>query len=76
MNEGAGSPAFFFYAPVPFYIVSFGAAFCASCAITIKLAVGEWLLFIFSGITFYVFAREIARPWPALFGALLYMLLP
>ncbi len=76
VNEGAGSPAFFFYAPVPFYIASFGAAFCTSCDISIKLAVGEWLLFISSGVAFYAFARHVAKPWPAILSALLYMLLP
>ena len=33
LNGGAGSPAFFFYAPVPFYIGAlFDSVFCASCS--------------------------------------------
>jgi hypothetical protein len=76
LNGGAGSPVFFFYAPLPFYVASLGSAFCMTCEISVRLAVGEWLLLTGSGLSFYVFALRYGGPIAATAGALIYMLLP
>src|SRR4051812_39287530 len=39
LNGGAGSPAFFFYAPFPFYTAALvDAALCPSCSMSIRIA--------------------------------------
>ena len=43
MNEGAGSPVFFFYAPIPFYFTSLGFLLCGECSTTIQLGIGPKL---------------------------------
>ncbi len=76
MNAGAGSPTFFFYGPLPFYVCALASVVCPSCEATIQLAMGEYLLLALSGLSFYVFARQATGNFPAMAGALLYMLLP
>lgn len=76
MNDGAGSPVFFFYAPMPFYISSIAVALFHSARLGVQLAVGEWLLLGLSGAAFYVFARWRFGAAAAVAGAVLYMLLP
>jgi hypothetical protein len=76
MNDGAGSPVFFFYAPLPFYISSIAVALFHSAKLGVQLAVGEWLLLALSGAAFYLFARWRFSALPAALGAVLYMLLP
>ena len=76
VNAGAGSPAFFFYAPLPFYIASLGVVFCSACDISVQLAIGESLMLSLSGVAFYVFARANTGGLAATVGAVLYMVLP
>jgi hypothetical protein len=76
VNAGAGSPAFFFYGPLPFYIASLGVVFCAACDGSVQLAIGESLMLSLSGLAFYVFARANASRLPATISAVLYMFLP
>lgn len=76
MNRGAGSPVFFFYGSLPFYISSVGALVCPSCKVVVQLGIGEWLLLALSGLAFFHFARRRFDLVPAVFGALLYMALP
>lgn len=76
LNAGAGSPVFFFYAPLPFYVSSVGSAFCTACDIGVRLAIGEWILLTASGLSFYIFARKNAVPSAATIGAAVYILLP
>lgn len=76
MNHGAGSPAFYFYAPLPFYVASLPGLLLAGSKLTIQLAWGEWLLIALSGITFFRYARRRFEMGTALFCAALYMLLP
>ncbi len=76
MNRGAGSPVFFFYGSLPFYIASAGSALCESCRLVVQLALGEWLIVGFSGIAFFVFARARFGAAPAFVVALFYMVLP
>jgi hypothetical protein len=75
-NAGGGSPAFFFYAPLPYYLTTLPQLFCPGCAAPVRLAQGEWLILLLAGAAFYRFARRAAPPAAALGGALLYTLLP
>ena len=77
LNGGAGSPAFLYYAPFPFYVSGiFGPLLCPGCRAETHLAIGLWLMLLASGITFYAFARRYGGPWMAAAGAVVYMLLP
>lgn len=76
MDHGAGSPVFYFYAPLPFYIVSIPALILHGSKLTVQLAWGECLLIAFSGLAFFRYARRRYTPFIAMFGAVLYMLLP
>lgn len=76
MNEGAGSPVFFFYAPIPFYFTSLGFLLCGECSTTIQLGIGEWLIILFSSFSYYLFARQYAAPFVSIIGSILYALAP
>lgn len=76
MNHGAGSPVFYFYAPLPFYILSIPALLLEGSKAVLQLGIGEWLLIGLSGMAFYRFARASFAVLPAWIAALLYMLLP
>lgn len=76
MNEGAGSPVFFFYAPIGFYFTALGFVLCGACPTTTQLGIGEWLIIVGSGFSFYLFARQQARPMVSMLGAILYALAP
>src|SRR6476661_8142534 len=74
-NSGAGSPVFFYYNPLPYYIMSLGVSLCYECQATIQLGIGEFLLILPSGIAFYIFVRSYAPPIPSTVAAILYALM-
>lgn len=76
MNHGAGSPVFYFYAPLPFYILSLPIFLFDGARLVAQLGIGEWLLVGLSGMAFYRFARVRCAAVPAWIAALAYMLLP
>ena len=76
MNRGAGSPVFYFYAPLPFYILSAPIYFLPEHALTIQLAWGEMLLIALSGLSFFFYASRRFDLPTALIGSMFYMLLP
>lgn len=76
MNRGAGSPVFFYYAPLPFYLASFGVALFPDASLNQQLAIGECLLIALSGISFFYYARRHVATLAALLAACAYMLLP
>ena len=76
MNQGAGSPVFYFYAPLPFYILSVPALLFSGCKLVVQLGIGEWLLIALSGMAFYRYARANFETSSALVAAALYMILP
>lgn len=76
MNRGAGSPVFFFYAPLPFYISSLAGLPFHGSSLDVQLAAGECLLIALSGLSFYFYARPRFDAAPAMLAAVLYMLLP
>ena len=75
-NRGAGSPAFYFYPAVPFYIASLPAALLAREPLNNQLAWVDWILLFTSGVAFFVCARRQASNHRALLASLLYMALP
>lgn len=77
LNNGVGSLAWWIYAPLPFYVNALtGGLFCAGCEPTVQVAIGEWLMLLASGMTFFALARQYAKGWPALVGSVFYMLAP
>lgn len=77
LNNGVGSLAWWIYAPLPFYINALtGGLFCSGCEPTVQVAIGEWVMLLASGMTFFALARQYAGAWSALAGALFYMLAP
>ena len=43
LNAGAGSPVFFFYAPLPFYVTAAASMVCRPCGAVIQLGLAEAL---------------------------------
>ncbi|MBD1857189.1 MULTISPECIES: 6-pyruvoyl-tetrahydropterin synthase-related protein [Leptolyngbya] len=77
MNAGLGSPAFFFYAPAPFYFTSlFSNFFSAEARQWGQLSSSIVLAMIASGFTVYLWLQQITNRRTALIGSLLYMALP
>ncbi len=77
LNEGTGSPVFFFYGPLPFYLASICAWLFGSTSPTmIQLAIAESLFVTASGLSFYLLARKHVPIGQATAAALLYMWLP
>jgi hypothetical protein len=77
LNQGTGSPVFYFYGPFPFWINAiFGGLLCSGCAIERAAMVGPCVLLALSGICFYYWARLYAGPLAALLAAVLYVFLP
>jgi 6-pyruvoyl-tetrahydropterin synthase-like protein len=76
MNRGAGSPAFYFYAPLPFYIISVPALGLSRFQLTTQLAWGDSLLLTMSGLSFYLTSRRRHTDFAAVSASVLYMLLP
>lgn len=76
-NFGLGSPSFFFYPPLPYYISSlFHPIFFRDSSGWMPLAASSCFALILSGITAYFWLREIAKESAALIGAIAYMILP
>lgn len=76
-NGGLGSPAFFYYPPVPYYCTSlFRPFFGSDPAGWHQLGAGAALALILSGLTCWLWLRRLTSPLPALAGALAYMLAP
>lgn len=77
MNGGFGSPTFFFYPPVPYYLTAlfswipeYSLPGCTPLGLSISTAL------ILSGLTTYYWCRELTRSASALGLAILYMVLP
>jgi len=77
MNSGYGSPTFFYYGPVPYYITSlFHALLGPSSGGWMSLGLSCSLALALSGIAAYEWLRGAVDGTAALIGALFYMLMP
>ena len=73
---GIGSPVFYFYAPLPFYLTGTGYLFCQNCSITEVLSIAHWEALFLSGLAFYFWARSFTGYTPALFCSIIYIFMP
>jgi len=77
MNGGFGSPIFFFYGPVAYFLTSLFHPFAGSGSqACVPLGLGSLLALGASGWTAYLWLRSSSSPGAALAGAGFYMLLP
>jgi hypothetical protein len=76
MNQGAGSPVFYYYAPLAYYLTSIPTILLPGLKPTIQLAWADSLLLSLSGLSFYFYARQRFKIAVALPCSLLYILLP
>lgn len=78
MNDGLGSPAFFFYFPFPYYITSlFHAPFLPLPADGwLQLGLASSLAFTSSGVFCYLWLKSTFGSRAATLGTVVYMLLP
>lgn len=77
MNAGLGSPAFYYYPPLPYYFASFVGLFVPAGAGALR-APGAAAAFAYtlSGLTAYAWLRKISGARPAAVAAILYLLVP
>ncbi|HJR09079.1 MAG TPA: 6-pyruvoyl-tetrahydropterin synthase-related protein [Pyrinomonadaceae bacterium] len=77
LNGGLGSPVFFFYAPLPYYITTlFKPLMPGGIYGTLHLGASVALAVIASGLAAYLWLKEIAGREAATVAAVLYMLMP
>ncbi len=74
MTGGAGSPVFYFYGPLPFYLAAPFVLATGKAALGVVCA--STLLLIASGLACYTLCRHYAARDKALVAAIIYMVLP
>jgi hypothetical protein len=75
--NGGGSPTFFFYGPLPYWIAALiQLALCIDCSPEQVLGISLGLMFVASGAAAYLLFRQHAPRSTSLFGASVYMMLP
>jgi hypothetical protein len=74
---GLGGHDFFFYAPLPFwFIAAVVDPLCFGCAPSTEIILGSAIILIASGFAMFAFLRAFFDPRSAVFGAVIYGLLP
>ncbi len=77
MNGGLGSPVFFFYPAAPYFLTSLLRPFFPNDPTGLhQLGVAASVALIASGVTAYLWLRNLADPTAALLAAILYMAMP
>lgn len=76
MSGGRGSPAFYFYGPVPFYLTAPFLLALPAAMTGLGLSLGQWLILALSGVACYALLRQRAAPPTAAIAAALYMAAP
>ena len=72
-----GGPVFYFYAPLPFYLLSFlEPVFSNDTYPFLTLSIWHLLIYFLSGLGFYIFIRPHANSYLSIFAACLYIVLP
>jgi hypothetical protein len=74
MNDGAGSPVFYFYGPLPFYVSAPFTALFSDASLGVVLA--STVMLGASGLALYLLCRLYAEHAVALLAAALYIMLP
>ncbi len=75
--NGLGTPVFYFYAPVPFYLFSFiTAAINSSSESLMGLTIGHCLLFFLSGLAFFLFISHYLDTFWSIAASVLYIFVP
>ncbi len=74
--QNIGSPVFYFYGPLPFYVTSALHFILPSLSITSQLTALHFVMYWLAGGTFFFFAQQLVGRRFALLGAMLYMALP
>jgi hypothetical protein len=73
LNSGAGSPVFYFYGPLPFYLT---APFQLVVGPRETVVLGIWLMLGLSGQAFYSFASSFTKTMSAVAASIAYMAMP
>jgi hypothetical protein len=73
MSRGAGSPAFYFYAPLPFYLA---APFHLVAGPRMAVVLVCWLMLALSGLSFLSLSKAFVGSGAALVAAIVYMAMP
>ena len=73
---GAGAADFYFYGPLPFYIVSGVQRLCGECGVETSITLSAILLRVFAGLTTYRLARDLGAGRWSIVAALLVVLGP
>jgi hypothetical protein len=77
LNGGLGSPVFFYYPPLPYWIVSlFRLLLPAKATAWHALGLSSSLGLAFSGLFMLLWLRRLTSLWPAAAAAVLYMAMP
>ena len=80
MNAGLGSPSFFVYAPLPYYIASMfrpiSRVFSVASPESFEMGVSVWIAVALSGLFAYMWLRQVTSRNAAVFGSLVYLLAP
>lgn len=77
MNDGLGSPVFFFYAPLPYYLTLLFTPFLSGGAYGLRhLGASASLAVVASGLAAYLWLRELADENSAAVAAVLYVWMP
>lgn len=75
--SGFGGYDFFFYAPLPFWLVAAVIQpLCAGCTPSAEFVLGSAILWVLSGFTMFAFLRSFVDAASARMGAVVYVLLP
>ncbi len=77
MNAGLGSPVFFYYSPVSFFITSLLRPFFPHDSYGLhQVGVSCVIALVTSGISAYLWLKRVSDPLSATIGAILYMSMP
>ena len=78
MNGGLGSPDFFVYGPLPYYVAAaFRLLTHGPGHESAELGVSLWLALVISGVAAYIWLKDlVGGVWAPAIGALIYMAVP
>jgi hypothetical protein len=80
MNAGLGSPSFFVYAPLPYYIASLfrpvSRVLSVASPENFEMGLAVWIAVTLSGLFAYMWLRQITSRNAAVFASLIYLMAP